>query len=398
MPPTTQFTFAPAVRQRVKLKALVTGPSGSGKTFGALALATALFPGKVALIDSEHDRSEYYADTFEFQKVSLPNLQPSTYIAAVQAAAAQGFEVVVVDSLSHAWEDLLDRKDAEERAKPGSNSYTMWKKYGDQWGDALRALLEAPIHVICTARSKQAYEQTTDNNGKKKVVKLGMAPQLRDRTEIEFALVFDLLMSHSATISKDNTQMFNGTDTYDLTNGDLARQLKTWLNGGAGEKAPTRPKLARDEEAELQQENQASGQVVDQAKSRWNQPAPAPRVEAVAEQPLRVTMAIARDMTVRGRTLGELSSEKLRALIEWIDADAGRRESLDRVRLGASMLHTSRIAEEMAASAALKVGAATPTEVEAIYQHGMTDQATAATAAGDKILAESETEKDLLPF
>lgn len=223
--------FKKAQRTAVKLKVLAMGPSGAGKTFGALKLAEAIAPQKVAVIDSENDRSGYYADDVSFDALSLSDHRPVAYINAIKQATDAGYEVVVIDSLTHAWQNVLDRKEQYDRDNPKSNSFTNWKMFSAEWDKLVRYILDCPVHVIATARSKQAYEQTSDGNGKKQVKKMGMAPVIREGTEYEFALVFDVLPSHKAQAIKDNTGLFDRDETqmWDLCDGSVARLLQSWL-------------------------------------------------------------------------------------------------------------------------------------------------------------------------
>lgn len=223
--------FKRAQRTAVKLKVLNAGPSGSGKTLGALTLAASLFPGKVAGIDSENDRMLYYADKVEFDHMSLANPKPSEYIAAIDSAVAEGYEAIVIDSLSHGWQNVLDRKAAAERANPKANGFTLWGPFGSEWDSFLRHILAAPIHVFATSRSKQAYEQTQSSGGQKRVDKLGLAPQIREGAEYEFAIVFDLLRTHKAQCSKDNTDLFRGDDSqyWDLLDGTVPHLIREWM-------------------------------------------------------------------------------------------------------------------------------------------------------------------------
>lgn len=352
----SQFVFAPAVRKRVKLKALVTGPSGSGKTIAGLSLATAIAPEKVALLDSEHDRSEYYADAFQFDKLALPNHHVNTYIGALNAAAAAGYTVVVIDSLTHAWEDVLERKSQEEKANPRANSYTLWNKYGEQWNDLVRAILESPVHVIATARSKQAYEQT-ERNGKKVVDKLGMAPILRDGTEYEFALVFDLNPSHRARVSKDNTNQFDSEEFYDLTDAKLARGLVAWLEGGVD--------------------------VPPAAKSdKWAQPRP--DAQPVAEPtpvelpPMTLAEAEATHLPEKlgGKAMGDTKLKQLQAFVTWADSKTDLTPHTLRTVAGARLVIAKVESQMQAAESAVAVGAATPGEAAKILD-------AAEDAAGD---------------
>jgi hypothetical protein len=224
-PLSAAIQFKRATRAIVKLKALIMGPSGSGKTLGALTLANAIAPGKVAVIDSENDRSSYYADRIEFDVLSLPDANPKTYMAAIDAAVAAGYEAVVIDSISHAWKNILDRKDLWDKANP-KEKFTSWNTFGTEWEKLVRHILEAPIHLLATARSKQAYEKVDGG----KIEKLGMQPMVRDGSEYEFALVFDLSATHMARATKDNTGRFDGeTALWNLCDGKVGAELKDWL-------------------------------------------------------------------------------------------------------------------------------------------------------------------------
>ncbi|GAB1344995.1 AAA family ATPase [Gemmatimonas sp.] len=234
--------FRPAQRTQVRIKMLVKGPTGAGKTYGALLVADGLAPGKVALLDSEHDRADYYADLVPFEKASAESHHPKDYIAAIHAAVAAGFEVLVIDSLSHCWLDVLARKDAYDKANPRTNQWTNWALFGGEWDELLRTILEAPIHIICTARAKMAHEQV-EVGGKKQVVKLGLAPQLRENTEYEFAICFDVEKTtdgqHPAQVSKDNTNLLSEQGkVWNLADGAVPALIRKWM---ATAKPPERP-------------------------------------------------------------------------------------------------------------------------------------------------------------
>ncbi len=231
--------FKKATRKKVKLKALFTGPTGSGKTFGALYVADGLAPGKICLLDSEHDRSDFYADLVPFDSATPESHHPKHYMAAIDAMVDAGYEVGIIDSLSHCWMDVLARKDAYDKANPRSNQWTNWAIFGAEWDALMRKILEAPIHIICTARSKMAHEQV-ENGGKKTVMKLGLAPQLRDGSEYEFAIVLSVESSHYARVEKDNTNLLteNGR-VWDLRDGSVPALLRQWLSTAKDVERPT---------------------------------------------------------------------------------------------------------------------------------------------------------------
>lgn len=253
--PVMQFTRAERVV--VKLKTLVIAPSGGGKTLGALRIAQGLAGENIAVIDSENDRALYYSDLLPFQHLSLQpfGFRPKAYMDAIDAAVNGGFEVVVIDSLSHAWDDVLARKEAYDRANPTSNGYANWKMFTKEWDQFVRHILDAPIHIIATARSKQSYELVQGDTGKKKVEKLGLQPTIREGAEYEFALVFDVLPSHSARCTKDNTGLFGTSDEdlWNLTDPTLSAKIAAWLKGATKEapavyRGPRFPKLTGSEQ------------------------------------------------------------------------------------------------------------------------------------------------------
>lgn len=225
--------FQKATRKAVKLKIAIDGPSGSGKTFGALSIAKGITKnGRIAVADSENESASFYASEFAFDAVSVPDADAATIRQIIDAAVAGGYDALVIDSLSHAWMKVLADKDAYDAANPKSNQWTNWGKFGKKWEDLMKHILDAPIHIIATMRSKQAYEQVTASDGKKKIVKLGLQPQVRDGAEYEFGLVFSVAQSHRAEASKDRTRLFGNEDNIDLADPKLHARLVAWMESG----------------------------------------------------------------------------------------------------------------------------------------------------------------------
>ncbi len=229
--------FQKATRQAVKLKLAIAGPSGSGKTLGALAIAKVLAGdgGRIALIDTENGSASLYGDKYAFDTLNLgPPFTSARYIEAMEAAVEAGYAVLVIDSLSHQWSGdggILARKEEMDK-RPGSNSYTNWATFTKEHTAFVGKVLQLPVHVIATLRSKQDYVLETNDKGKQQPKKVGMAPVQREGLEYEFSTVFDVQMDHRATASKDRTGLF-GDDLVDLVNPATAKRLLAWLASGA---------------------------------------------------------------------------------------------------------------------------------------------------------------------
>lgn len=253
--------FKKAQRSLSKLRLAVQGPSGSGKTYGALMLAKGL-GGKIAVIDTERGSASLYADLKGMPEFDVLDLEapytPEKYIEAIHAAEAEGYDVLIVDSMTHEWEGqggCLELVDQIARAKFRGNTWSAWSELTPRHRKFVDAMLQSKCHIIATMRSKTETVQTENDKGKKVIQKLGMKAIQRDGMDYEFTVVFDLLADgHFATVSKDRTALFN--DPIVLTE-EVGKQIANWLKSAKPEAEP------KNEEAPAQTEEPASVPEVD---------------------------------------------------------------------------------------------------------------------------------------
>ena len=239
------LAFKKAARTAIKIKIGISGPSGAGKTLGALALAKGL-GNKVAVIDTENGSASTYCDRYGFDVLELgPPFTSKRYEEAIDAAIEAGYDVCVIDSLTHQWAGeggILSRKEEMDK-RPGTNSYTNWATFTKEHTSFIAKILHSPIHIIATVRSKQDYVLETSEKGKQVPRKVGLAPVQRDGLEYEFSTMFELQMDHRATSSKDRTGLF-GDELVDLLNPKTADRIKAWLD--SAEPAPAKPALVTE--------------------------------------------------------------------------------------------------------------------------------------------------------
>jgi hypothetical protein len=229
-------SFKKAVKQDLKLRLGITGPAGAGKTFTALRIAGAL-GGPIAYLDTEHGSASKYADLFEFDVMEMrPPFNPQRFVAGIQAAAGEGYNVIVIDSLSHAWNGtggILEMvEDASARTK--GNSYAAWKTVTPVQNDLIEAIVHCPIHIISCMRSKMEYLQTKDDKGYTRIEKMGMAPIQRDGFEYEFDIVLDMNVEHQGVVSKTRCPALTGK-VFKLPGEDVAGIIKDWLHSGSAQ-------------------------------------------------------------------------------------------------------------------------------------------------------------------
>jgi KaiC/GvpD/RAD55 family RecA-like ATPase len=259
--------FKKATRHQVKLKMAVTGPSGSGKTYSALLIAKGLGAKKIAVLDTENDSVQLYAGAkglpdFDSLTMQAPFLTDK-YIQVINAAVKEGYDALIIDSISHQWSGeggVLDRKEKEQAAKPTANSYTLWAKYTPEHERFKQAIVQAPLHLIVTMRSKQDYVLTQNEKGKQTPQKVGLAPVQREQLEYEFTTVFDLSMEHTATASKDRTGLFDGQ--FFTPSVETGEKLLQWLNQGSAVPTPPGISAATSEQTLEQKTNSPSPSVL----------------------------------------------------------------------------------------------------------------------------------------
>lgn len=223
--------FKKATREQAKLRAALVGPSGSGKTYTALNIATHL-GGRVAVIDTEHGSASLYAGgkPFDFDVLELTSFHPDRYTEAIIAAEKAGYDVLVIDSLSHAWQGKDGALETVDRAK---NSFTEgWRNVTPSHNRMVDTIIGARLHVIATMRVKTEYVVEEDEKtGKKVPRKIGLAPVQRAGMEYEFGVVADLDLDHNLTVSKTRCLALDGV-TVNKPGPALAATLLEWLSEG----------------------------------------------------------------------------------------------------------------------------------------------------------------------
>ena len=242
--------FRTAERRKAHLRLGLSGPSGSGKTASALLIAYGLVGdwSKIGLIDTENGSGELYAGatiggikfgSYQVLTLTAP-YQPAKYVEAIKAAEQAGLEVVIADSLSHAWAGeggLLDQHG--KIADRGGNSFAAWRQVTPMHNQLVEAMLQSGIHVIATLRSKTEYVVQSDDKGKSVPKKVGLAPVQRDGMEYEFTVFLDLDQNHVAFASKDRTNLLDGK--YFTPSAETGKALRIWLEQGAAAPAPVEP-------------------------------------------------------------------------------------------------------------------------------------------------------------
>ena len=198
---------------------LLKGYPKGGKTRGALDIASVIagdepFP----VINTEKNGVTLYRKMYPRAKVI--NLSEDTgyngltYVEAMKLALTMNPRVIVIDSISPAWNGLHGVLDEASESK--SDAFYVWKKPKEKNRKLLDLIQSAPCHVIATVRSKTKLlvdEKT------KEVKKRPGSPIQWNEIEFEFDLNIDYRDGGIATVtgsrltrfdvSGDNRPVFN---------------------------------------------------------------------------------------------------------------------------------------------------------------------------------------------
>jgi hypothetical protein len=238
------FVIEQAVQTQGKARIAIVGPAGCGKTYTALVTAHQL-GSTILVIDTENKTSAKYASLLgPFDVMALPNYSIKTYIEALNFSAQQGYDVVIVDSLSHAWAGKGGALEQAEQAKAKyhGNKFAGWADVTPLQNELVDTILAYPQHLIATMRMKTDYI-LVEEGGKQVPKKVGLGVIQRDSFEYEFDIIAQMDIEHNLFITK--TRCF-GLDGFTAIkpDGTFGKMASDWLNTGEQPKSikPEQPK------------------------------------------------------------------------------------------------------------------------------------------------------------
>lgn len=251
-----KYTFAAsdATRESILLRAALCGPTGSGKTKTGLIIGTRMVErmglGPLYMIDSETRsglRYAYSAKTkqgYRFKHVPMPedDFSPLAYIAAIEFCEREGAGVILIDSLSHAWNGIngtleqVDRVTAaatQARSGNGGKGSTFsdgWRTMTPVQNKLIQRILSSSAHILVTMRAEMDYVVEGSQ-----VRKVGLAPVQRKGVEYEFDLYFDMTQQNWLTATKSRADLIPQGFQVQRPDVDLADKICEWLEDAAPE-------------------------------------------------------------------------------------------------------------------------------------------------------------------
>ena len=235
--------FKKATKKNAKLRLALFGVSGAGKTMSALRIAKGIVGenGKIAVIDTERRSACKYADRFDFDVCELD--KPTVNNLKLTIEKAKDYDVLIVDSMTHSWLELIAEVEQLAKAKFGGNTWSAWSEGTPKQLSLINSLLDFPGHIIATMRVETNWTTITNEKGKVVPVRVGEAPKQGKGIEYEFDMLMQMSQDHNAIVIKDRTGKYQD-EVIPLPDEDFGKALADWLNEIPPEKEPTLEEIA----------------------------------------------------------------------------------------------------------------------------------------------------------
>jgi hypothetical protein len=225
--------FTKAEKSKSKLRCAIFGAAGCGKTYSSLAIAKGI-GGKVAVIDTENGSSNKYADRFNdfaFDVCTLTDQTIDSYIKAIDYAEQQEYSVLIIDSLTHGWQELLQEINKIAKTKFSGNTWSAWSEGTPVQKRLINTIVSFNGHMIVTMRCKTEWALETNEKGKAYPVRMALAPEQGKGIEYEFDLLLSLSNNHAAEVIKDRTGKFQDK-IIEKPGVEFGKELIAWLSDG----------------------------------------------------------------------------------------------------------------------------------------------------------------------
>jgi hypothetical protein len=247
---------------------------------------------RIAVIDTENESATLYVgvDGLEFDTCNLDTFEIQRYLDAIAAAQRGGFDVIIIDSLSHAWAGEGGALEQVDKLK-GNNAFTNgWGVVTPLQNKLMNAITQCKVHIICTLQQHQEIVLEPDSRGKMVPVRKGLAAVQRKGMEYLFSVYGEIdLADHGMNVTKSRLWTIkNGK--YSKDNLDLFAQTIRDFHESGDMPTPAEPEHpAAPSMAPASRPQQPTSRP--QASAPAQPPSPPPANTQAPQQPLPATLA-----------------------------------------------------------------------------------------------------------
>lgn len=170
------------------LKLGIYGEAGSGKTHTSSKVAIGLHKHikakkPISFIDTETG-SDFVLPMFKNEKIELFVAKSRAFadLLTVVDEAEKSSEILIVDSITHFWNELLD----SYQKKHDINRITLrhWIPLKQMWREFTARFINSKLHIIMAGRSAYIWDDVEDEEGVKELKKTGT--KMRAETEMGY--------------------------------------------------------------------------------------------------------------------------------------------------------------------------------------------------------------------
>ena len=228
----------PAQPESAFLKLGIYGEAGSGKSYTssliAIGLSKLLRSTKpVAFVDTETG-SDYLLPLFKREGVEMirtktrafedlvggpSKTEPGKMEPGIIREAAVECDVLIIDSITHFWNELM--ASYLKANKLTRMSLQHWGPLKQTWKEYTDLFIDSRLHIIVAGRSADKWEETTEEDGAKKLEKVGTKMRVEGQFAYEPSLLVEMesvfssarvgsLMIRRAFVKKDRFDVMDG--------------------------------------------------------------------------------------------------------------------------------------------------------------------------------------------
>jgi hypothetical protein len=194
--------FHRAERTQAYLKCGIMGSAGTGKTRTACELAIGLH--KFIVGRELPSPPVYYFDTetgFDFVgklfeeseiDVQLSNTRAYYDLVAGMEEIAKTHGIVVIDSITHFWRELMESYMAKRRVDRLDFHDWAWLKGPQAWGRFNELFVNSPCHIVMCGRLGFDYDFVEDERGRRQLEKTGVKMKAESEIGYEPSLLIQM--------------------------------------------------------------------------------------------------------------------------------------------------------------------------------------------------------------
>ncbi len=177
-------------------KTNILGFQGSGKSFTAMLLAYGVAKtighNKIVYFDTEKG-SDFFVRDMEGVGIEFFQVKSRAFsdvLTTIKECHEMGIEILVVDSLTHLWEEL--KKSYLKKKNREKMQIQDWPPVTAEWNILMESVVNEPLHMIMCGRATWEYEWETDDQGNRDLIKTRTKMRAHKETANEYDIVLEM--------------------------------------------------------------------------------------------------------------------------------------------------------------------------------------------------------------